>query len=130
MKNLMKVIILKNLNIRFLCILMKSLQDNYFLILYLKEVLKTYYNSKVFGQPYTYTEETYNQFLLTTIKNVKQHAKGYIDHIEMHFEKLKQKVKTQGAKDKFDRNKKEYVREFSKHIRNLENILLFQIFVL
>ena len=25
-----------------------------------------------------------------------------------------------------DRNKKEYVREFSKHIRNLENILLFQ----
>ena len=44
----------------------------------------------------------------------------------MHFEKLKQKVKTQGAKDKFDRNKKEYVREFSKHIRNLENILIFQ----
>ena len=27
-------------------------------------------NSKDFGLPYTYTEETYNQFLLTTIKNV------------------------------------------------------------
>ena len=61
-----------------------------------------------------------------TIKNVKQHAKGYIDHIEMHFEKLKQKVKTQGAKDKFDRNKKEYIREFTKHLKNLENIILFQ----
>ena len=74
--------------------------------------LKTYNNTKV-----RQGEE---------IKNVKQHALGYLQHIEMHFEKLKQKVKTQGAKDKFDRNKKEYVREFSKHIRNLENILLFQ----
>lgn len=74
--------------------------------------LKTYNNTKV-----RQGEE---------IKNVKQHAQGYLQHIEMHFEKLKQKVKTQGAKDKFDRNKKEYVREFSKHIRNLENILLFQ----
>tara|TARA_Y100000590_G_scaffold272434_1_gene305891 strand:+ start:892 stop:2430 length:1539 start_codon:yes stop_codon:yes gene_type:complete len=48
--------------------------------IYLKEVLKIYYNSKVFGQPYTYTEETYNQFLLTTIKNVKHNGEniGYL----------------------------------------------------
>ncbi len=38
--------------------------------IYLKEVLKKYSTSKNFGHPFTYTEETYNQFLLTTIKNV------------------------------------------------------------
>ncbi len=38
--------------------------------IYLKDVLSTYSNSKDFGKPFTYTEETYNQFLLTTIKNV------------------------------------------------------------
>jgi len=38
--------------------------------IYLKEILKNYSKSKDFGKPYTYTEETYNQFLLTTIKNV------------------------------------------------------------
>ena len=36
----------------------------------LKEVIVSYSSSKNFGKPYTYTEETYNQFLLTTIKNV------------------------------------------------------------
>ena len=36
----------------------------------LKEVLVSYSSSKDFGKPYTYIEETYNQFLLTTIKNV------------------------------------------------------------
>ena len=36
----------------------------------LKEVLVSYSSSKNFGKSYTYTEETYNQFLLTTIKNV------------------------------------------------------------
>jgi len=38
--------------------------------IYLSEILINYSNSKDFGLPYTYTEETYNQFLLTTIKNV------------------------------------------------------------
>jgi len=36
----------------------------------LEEILINYASSKDFGKPYTYTEETYNQFLLTTIKNV------------------------------------------------------------
>ena len=35
-----------------------------------KKVLTSYATSKDFGKPYTYTEETYNQFLLTTIKSV------------------------------------------------------------
>ena len=38
--------------------------------IYLSEILINYSNSKDFGLPYTYTEETYNLFLLTTIKNV------------------------------------------------------------
>ena len=36
----------------------------------LKEILINYSTSNDFGKPYTYTEETYNQFLLTTIKNI------------------------------------------------------------
>ena len=39
-------------------------------ILSLNEILKNYSNSKDFGRPYTFTQENYNQFLLTTIKNV------------------------------------------------------------
>ena len=36
----------------------------------LSEVLFNYTESKEFGKPYTFTQENYNQFLLTTIKNV------------------------------------------------------------
>ena len=39
-------------------------------ILSLNEILLNYSNSKDFGRPYTFTQENYNQFLLTTIKNV------------------------------------------------------------
>ena len=41
-----------------------------------KKVLINYTSSKDFGKPYTYTEETYNQFLLTTIKNVNLDGKN------------------------------------------------------
>ena len=43
-------------------------------------ILINYAASKDFGKPYTYTEETYNQFLLTTIKNVtiKGESIGYL----------------------------------------------------
>ena len=44
--------------------------------IYLKQVLKNYSNSKDFGRHYTYIEETYNQFLLTTIKNVNLNGKN------------------------------------------------------
>ena len=39
-------------------------------ILSLNEILLNYSKSKDFGKPYTFTQENYNQFLLTTIKNV------------------------------------------------------------
>jgi len=46
----------------------------------LTDILVDYSASKNFGKPYTYTEETYNQFLLTTIKNVNSNGKniGYL----------------------------------------------------
>ena len=37
----------------------------------LRDILSHYSWSKNFGRPYTFTQEGYNQFLLTTIKNVK-----------------------------------------------------------
>ena len=36
----------------------------------LENILLNYYKSKEFGKPYTYVQESYNQFLLTTIKNI------------------------------------------------------------
>ncbi len=46
--------------------------------------LKNYSNSSNFGNPYTFTEETYDQFLLITIKNVFYDNKniGYLAIIE------------------------------------------------
>ena len=36
----------------------------------LKDVLVNYVNSPEFGKPFTFTQESYDQFLLTTIKNI------------------------------------------------------------
>ena len=36
----------------------------------LKDILTNYSWSKDFGKPYTFTQEGYNQFILTTVKNV------------------------------------------------------------
>ena len=36
----------------------------------LENILLNYYKSKEYGKPYTYVQENYNQFLLTTIKNI------------------------------------------------------------
>jgi two-component system, OmpR family, sensor histidine kinase ChvG len=46
----------------------------------LRDILSHYSWSKNFGKPYTFTQENYNQFLLTTIKNVKFEGKniGYL----------------------------------------------------
>mgnify|MGYP001162348075 FL=1 len=73
--------------------------------------------------------KTYNNISVRqgqTVTNVRKHADGYLTHIENHFKKLQDKVKTSGAKDKIERNKKEYLREFKKHIRNIENVISFQ----
>ena len=36
----------------------------------LKDILLNYSESKDYGRPYTFVQENYNQFLLTTIKNI------------------------------------------------------------
>ena len=36
----------------------------------MKDILTNYSWSKDFGKPYTFTQEGYNQFILTTVKNV------------------------------------------------------------
>ena len=60
------------------------------------------------------------------VKDVKSASRDYLNHLENHFNKNKDKVKTSGAKEKIERNKKEYLREFNKHIRNIENVISFQ----
>ena len=42
----------------------------------INEVLINYNDSKDFGKPYTFTQESYDQFLLTTIKNVNVDGKN------------------------------------------------------
>ena len=46
----------------------------------LKDILTNYSWSKDFGKPYTFTQEGYNQFILTTVKNVtlKGNNVGYL----------------------------------------------------
>ena len=46
----------------------------------MKDILFNYVSSKNFGIPYTFTQENFNQFKLTTIKNVMQNGKnvGYL----------------------------------------------------
>jgi len=47
---------------------------------YLSDILLSYSNSSNFGKPYTFTEETFDQFLLVTIKSVNNGKKniGYL----------------------------------------------------
>ena len=74
--------------------------------------LKTYNNSKVrVGE---------------TIKNPKQHAQGYVKWIEMSIQKQIDKAKSVKGKDKYTNIQKEYMREVSKHINNLTQIITFQ----
>ena len=46
----------------------------------LVEIVKNYTNSSNFGKPFTFTQDNYNQFLLTTIKSVTNEEKniGYL----------------------------------------------------
>ena len=60
----------------------KIKQNNKSLIIFSK--LRSYSNSSDFGKPYTFTTQTYDQFLLVTIKNVFVNDKniGYLAIIE------------------------------------------------
>ena len=73
---------------------------------------KTYNNTKVrAGQAVT---------------DPKGHANGYITHVENHFQKEIQKLKTQKSKDVLETKKTEYVREFKKMLPNLQQVTAFQ----
>ena len=74
--------------------------------------LKTYNNSKVRAGE--------------IISNPKQHAAGYVKWVEMSIQKQIDKVKSVSAKEKYTKTQKEYMREFSRHINNLTQILTFQ----
>ena len=73
---------------------------------------KTYNNTKVrAGQAVT---------------DPKGHANGYITHVENHFQKEIEKLKTQKSKDVLETKKIEYVREFKKMLPNLQQVTAFQ----
>ena len=74
--------------------------------------LKTYNNSKVRAGE--------------IITNPKAHATGYVKWVEMSIQKQIDKAKSVKGKEKYTKIQKEYVREFSKHTRNLEQVIRFQ----
>ncbi len=74
--------------------------------------LKTYNNTKVrAGEP---------------IKDPRGHANGYVIHVENHFQKEIDKLKTQKSKDVLETKKVEYLREFKKDLGNLQQVITFQ----
>ena len=74
--------------------------------------LKTYNNSKVRAGE--------------VITNPKAHATGYVKWVEMSIQKQIDKAKSVKGKEKYTKIQKEYVREFNKHTRNLEQVIRFQ----
>ena len=74
--------------------------------------LKTYNNSKVrVGEKIT---------------NPKQHSQGYVKWVEMSIQKQIDKAKSDKGKAKYTNIQKEYMREVSKHVNNLTQIITFQ----
>ena len=74
--------------------------------------LKTYNNSKVRAGE--------------KIKNPKQHARGYVDWVKQSIQKQIDKAKSDKGKEKYTNIQKEYVREVTKHVNNLTQIITFQ----
>ena len=74
--------------------------------------LKTYNNSKVRAGE--------------KIKNPKQHARGYIDWVKQSIQKQIDKAKSDKGKEKYTNIQKEYVREVTKHVNNLTQVITFQ----
>ena len=74
--------------------------------------LKTYNNSKVRAGE--------------KITNPKQHSQGYVKWVEMSIQKQIDKAKSDKYKYKYTNIQKEYMREVSKHVNNLTQIITFQ----
>ena len=60
------------------------------------------------------------------ITNPKQHANGYLKHVEDNIQKQIDKVKTPNAKQKYKNIQKQYTIELRKHTNNLTNVAKFQ----
>ena len=60
------------------------------------------------------------------VTNPKKNTTDYATHVQKHFDKMIDKVKTPAAKNKYQKQQREYVREFRKHASNLGNVILFQ----
>jgi len=60
------------------------------------------------------------------VKDPKGHANGYITHVENHFQKEIEKLKTQKSKDVLETKKTEYLREFKKMLPNLQQVIALQ----
>ena len=74
--------------------------------------LKTYNNSKVRAGE--------------KISNPKQHARGYVKWVEVSLQKQIDKAKSVKGKEKYTNIQKEYVREVTKHVNNLTQVITFQ----
>ena len=74
--------------------------------------LKTYNNSKVRAGE--------------KISNPKQHAQGYVKWVEMSLQKQIDKAKSIKGKEKYTNIQKEYVREVTKYVNNLTQVITFQ----
>ena len=73
--------------------------------------------------------KTYNNTKVRAGQSVtdpKGHANGYITHVENHFQKEIEKLKTQKSKDVLKTKKTEYVREFKKMLPNLQQVTALQ----
>jgi hypothetical protein len=73
--------------------------------------------------------KTYNNISVRQgkpITNPKAHAMGYVKHVEMKLQEMIDKSKSPKGKDKYTNLQKEYKREFSKHVKNLIQIITFQ----
>ena len=73
--------------------------------------------------------KTYNNTKVRAGQSVtdpKGHANGYITHVENHFQKEIEKLKTQKSKDVLETKKTEYLREFKKMLPNLQQVTAFQ----
>ena len=75
------------------------------------------------------TLKTYNNSKVRTgekISNPKQHAQGYVKWVEMSLQKQIDKAKSIKGKEKYTNIQKEYVREVTKYVNNLTQVITFQ----
>ena len=73
--------------------------------------------------------KTYNNTYVRqgqAVKDPRKHANEYVTHVENHFNKEIDKLKTQKSKDVLITKKTEYIREFKKLSSNLIQVTAFQ----